>query len=405
MKNAVLSLLAIPLLCFSCNNSTSEDSTSVTPVVNEPASSITLNLVKIADNLTSPLNVIFLDDTKMLIGEQHGVISLFENGKLASTPFLDLRSKMVKIGASYEERGLLGLVLHPQFKTNNKFYVYYSAPSNASGSDHKSVLSEFISNGATADLKSERILLTVEEPESNHNGGCLKFGNDGFLYVSLGDGGGAGDKHGNTGNGQNLNTLLGKILRIDINKGNPYAVPSDNPLVGKNGKPEIWAYGFRNPWRFSFDSKTNLLFVADVGQNTWEEVDIVEKGGNYGWKIMEATHCFDPEKNCETSGLILPINEYKHDDGISITGGYVYNGSSIAGLTGKYVFADWSGPFYFLQKSGDKWQRGTIKIGNKPSEDLKILSFAEDNAGELYVLTNTAGSPERGKGAIYRFSK
>ena len=407
MKKSILSMLALAWFCCSCNSNgaTKGDSTATASATAEPVNSISLKLVKVADNLTSPLNAIFLADGKVLIGEQPGLIRMLENGKLASTPFLDLRSKMVKIGTSYEERGLLGLVLHPQYKTNNKFYVYYSAPSNASGSDHKSVLSEFTANGNTADLKSERIILTQEEPESNHNGGCLKFGKDGYLYIGLGDGGGAGDKHGDTGNGQNINTFLGKILRIDINKGAPYAVPADNPLVGKRGKPEIFAYGFRNPWRFSFDSKTNLLFVGDVGQNTWEEVDIVEKGGNYGWKIMEATHCFDPEKNCKTAGLKLPINEYKHGDGISITGGYVYNGNSISGLAGKYLFADWSGPIYFLQKSGDKWLRGNVKISNKPSDDLKILSFAEDASGELYVLTNTAGSPEKGKGAIYKFSK
>ncbi|MDB5121354.1 MAG: glucose dehydrogenase [Sphingobacteriales bacterium] len=413
MKKLIYSLLAIPLLCLSCSNRSSEDK-SASPDVNTDSSNtanngsaaaISLKLIKVADNITSPLNVVFPDDKTMLVGEQHGVISLFKDGQALAEPFLDLRSKMVKIGTSYEERGLLGLVLHPQFKSNNKFYVYYSAPSSATGSDHKSVLSEFVSNGTTADIKSERIILTVEEPESNHNGGCLKFGNDGYLYVGLGDGGGAGDKHGNTGNGQNLNTLLGKILRIDIDEGSTYTVPSDNPFVGKNAKPEIWAYGLRNPWRFSFDRKTNLLFAADVGQNTWEEIDIIEKGGNYGWKIMEATHCFDPEKNCNPSGLKLPINEYNHSEGISITGGYVYNGTSIPELSGKYLFADWTGPLFFLQKSADKWQRGNISISNKPSENLKVLSFAEDNAGELYVLTNTAGSPERGTGAIYKFAK
>lgn len=406
MKKSILGLLTLACFCINCSNGTAKnESTSSMSVRNNPANAIVLKLIKVADNLTSPLNAVFLPDGKILVGEQTGLIKLLENGKATSIPYLDLRSKMVKIGTSYEERGLLGLVLHPQFNINHKFYVYYSAPSNNSESDHKSVLSEFVANGNTADLKSERIILTQEEPESNHNGGCLKFGKDGYLYISLGDGGGAGDKHGSTGNGQNINTFLGKILRIDINKGAPYSVPSDNPLVGKKGKSEIFAYGFRNPWRFSFDSKTNLMFVADVGQNTWEEVDIVEKGGNYGWKIMEATHCFDPEKNCNPTGLKLPIIEYKHDDGISVTGGYVYNGNTIPAITGKYIFADWSGPLYFLEKLGNKWQRGAISIRNKPSNDLKILSFAEDTSGELYVLTNTAGSPERGKGAIYKFSK
>ena len=407
MKNLLLYIFISSMLLASCGNESSNNQNATSAEKDnkkQSSSTIKLNLIKVADNLTSPLNAVFLSDGKMLIGEQHGLIKLLEKGKVSAKPFLDLRSKMVEIGTNYEERGLLGIVLHPQFDTNHKFYVYYSAPTPASGSDHKSVISEFVSNGATADLKSERVILMVEEPESNHNGGCLAFGKDGYLYVGLGDGGGAGDKHGETGNGQNLNTLLGKVIRIDINKGKTYTVPSDNPFVGKNAKPEIWAYGFRNPWRLSFDRKTDLLFVADVGQNKWEEVNIVEKGGNYGWKIMEATHCFEPEKDCDTANLKLPITEYEHAEGISITGGFVYNGTGIPEIAGKYVFADWTGPLFYLQKTDDKWQRGKVEI-DKPSEDFKILSFAEDLAGEIYVLSNTAGSPERGKGAIYKISK
>ena len=399
-----LCLVAIPFFFLGCGNQNVGNKVKKPDTVSNPIASLSLKLEKIVDNITSPLVAVFPDSNTLFIAEQHGLVRIFRKGALNATPFLDLRSKMVKIGTNYDERGLLGLVLHPQFASNQKFYVYYSAPSKASGSDHKSVLSEFISSGAQADIKSERVIMTIEEPESNHNGGCLKFGNDGFLYVSVGDGGGAGDEHGSTGNGQNLNTLLGKILRININEGSTYTVPADNPFVGKSAKPEIWAYGLRNPWRFSFDSKTNKLFLADVGQNMWEEVNIIEKGGNYGWKIMEATHCFEPETNCKTADLKLPIAEYEHKEGISIAGGYVYNGKSIPELAGKYIFADWSGPFYFLQNSGDKWQRGNVSMADT-SSDLKILSFAEDNEGEIYVLANTASSPERGKGAIYKIVK
>ena len=404
MKKFLLCMVAISLCFLSCSHQNAESKVEEPGSSTKPMADLSLKLEKVVDNITSPLVAVFPENDKMLIAEQHGLIRLFQKGALSATPFLDLRSKMVTIGTNYEERGLLGLVLHPHFASNHKFYVYYSAPSKASGSDHKSVLSEFVSDGARADINSERVILTIEEPESNHNGGCLKFGNDGFLYVSVGDGGGAGDQHGSTGNGQNLNTLLGKILRINVNEGSTYTVPSDNPFVGKSAKPEIWAYGLRNPWRFSFDSKTNKLFLADVGQNTWEEVNIIEKGGNYGWKIMEATHCFEPEANCNTADLKLPIAEYKHNEGISITGGYVYNGTGIPELTGKYIFADWSGPFYFLQNTDDKWQRGKVSMANT-SSDLKILSFAEDKEGEIYVLTNTASSPERGKGAIYKIVK
>ncbi|MGB4774665.1 MAG: PQQ-dependent sugar dehydrogenase, partial [Daejeonella sp.] len=322
-------------------------------------------------------------------------------------PFLDIRSKLVKLSGRYDERGLLGMALHPQFKSNKKFYVYYSAPSDKNGSDHKSVISEFkaSANPDQADLNSERIILTIEQPESNHNGGDMHFGPDGFLYISLGDGGGSGDEHGTIGNGQNLNTLLGKILRIDINKGETYSIPADNPFVGKKANPEIWAYGLRNAWRFSFDRKTGQLFAADVGQNTYEEVNIIEKGGNYGWRIMEGNHCFNPQTNCKRDSLKLPINEYDHSTGVSITGGYVYNGKLLPNLVGKYIFADWTGLLFFLKKSGNSWVRDTISLSNKPSGDLRILSFAEDNTGELYILTNQEIGPKNTTGAVYKLIK
>ena len=274
--------------------------------------------------------------------------------------------------------------------------------------DHQSVVSEFTANvnPLRADIASERILLKIDQPESNHNGGEIKFGPDGFLYIGLGDGGGAGDRHGERGNGQNLNTHLGKILRIDVNTDKSYLIPQDNPFVeNKSAKPEIWAYGFRNPWRFSFDKKSGKLFVADVGQNQYEEVNIVERGGNYGWKIMEANHCFEPEKNCNMQGLKTPIFEYEHSEGISITGGYVYNGTEHSGLMGKYIFADWTGPMFFLEQSGDIWKKGNIELINKPSGDLKVLGFAEDKDGELYILTNREVGPKGKNGAIYKLIK
>jgi len=317
---------------------------------------------------------------------------------------LNLESKLVKLSGAYDERGLLGIALHPDYANNKKFYVYYSAPSTEKGLDHQSVIAEYkvSADPKLADAATERILLTIQQPESNHNGGDLKFGPDGYLYIGLGDGGGAGDRHGEKGNGQNLNTLLGKILRIDVNTDQNYGIPNDNPFVGKAAKPEIWAYGLRNPWRFSFDKNSGELFVADVGQNKFEEVNIIEKGGNYGWKIMEASHCFDPEENCKTDGLILPIAEYEHEEGISITGGFVYHGKELSGLTDKYIFADWTGPMFYLEKKGESWIRGTISLAAKPSGDLKILSFAQDNNAELYVLTNQEVGPKDTKGAIYK---
>jgi len=370
--------------------------------------SISVKFLKIADGLHSPVSAVFAPDGSMLIAEQTGQIRLIKDNSLVEKPICDMQKKLVKLSGAYDERGLLGIALHPNFAQNKKLYLYYSAPSDVKGSDHQSIISEFklINNSFQVDAASERVLMSVQQPESNHNGGELKFGPDGFLYIGLGDGGGAGDKHGTIGNGQDLTTFLGKILRIDVNTDAAYAIPQDNPFVSvKDAKPEIWAYGLRNPWRFSFDKNSAKLFVADVGQNKFEEVNIVEKGGNYGWKIMEASHCYDPEANCKTEGLKLPIHEYEHKDGISITGGYVYNGNALPMLKGKYIFADWTGPMFFLEQNEKSWQKGNIELLDKPSGDLKILAFAEDLKSELYVLTNQEVGPKGSSGAIYKIVK
>lgn len=318
-------------------------------------------------------------------------------------PFLDLKNKVVSLGMFYDERGLLGLAFHPDYKKNRKFYVYYSAPSAARESNHKSVIAEYKASVSNPDQAEQagRILLEFEQPEMNHNGGQLAFGPDGYLYIGSGDGGGADDEHGSIGNGQNLNTLLGKILRIDVNRESGYAIPRDNPFVGQKAKPEIWAYGLRNPWRFSFDSKTRRLFCADVGQNKYEEIDIIEKGKNYGWRIMEGNHCFNPSANCKTSGLVMPIDVYDHDKGKSVTGGFVYRGTRFPSWQGKYVYADWTGPFFVLSESNGKWIRSDLSVENKPDE-LRVLSFGEDHKGELYVLTSLDIRPLSKTGAVYR---
>lgn len=411
MKTILIILLALNILSSACSNShpvnNTDNGSSTDGIADTTNSKVSFKLEPLAEGFTSPIAAVFFDSGKALVCEQTGIVRLIENSKLSMAPYLDLRTKLVTLNSSYDERGLLGIALHPNFVSNYKFYVYYSAPSNVKGSDHKSIISEFTAsaNSKQANIASERIILTIEQPESNHNGGSLMFGKDGYLYIGLGDGGGAGDKHGTIGNGQNLNTLLGKILRIDINQGATYGIPKDNPFVGKTGKPEIWAYGLRNPWRFSFDRKTSQLFAGDVGQNQYEEVNIIEKGGNYGWKIMEATHCFDPPKNCKTEGLILPIDEYTHSTGYSVTGGYVYNGSSMPDIVGKYIFADWSGPLFSLHKTGNKWSRSNVTITNKPSDNLKILSFAEDTAGELYILTSNETGPINKNGVLYKLVK
>ena len=397
----------IILLLPSCKSNSVNKLTGEPPVTgNGELAAITVNTQQIADHVQAPVALAFPGNGDIWVAEQTGKIRLLSGGKLSHEPFLDITPKMVKVNSGYDERGLLGMVLHPNFNTNKKFFVFYSAPSSGSF-DHQGVLAEYhlLPNSDKADPNSERIILRVEEPESNHNGGCLQFGKDGYLYIALGDGGGAGDKHGDFGNGQKMDTWLGKILRVDVNTDNGYKVPSDNPFVNKtDAKPEIWAYGLRNPWRFSFDKASGQLFAGDVGQDAWEEVDVVEKGNNYGWRITEGKHCFNPASGCNLQGITMPIFDYSHQEGICIIGGYVYNGTQLLALKSKYLFADWTGPVFYLQKTGSGWQRGKITLQNYP-QNLRITGFGEDPAGEQYILTNPDNGPGGAKGGIYKLVK
>jgi glucose/arabinose dehydrogenase len=369
----------------------------------EEIRAISVGVQVVASGIQAPTAIVFPDNGQAWITEQSGKIRVIQQGKLLDEPLIDLKEKMVKLSRGYEERGLLGIVLHPEFKTNKKVYLYYDIPS-VQKSNHSGVLAEYTlaESGNKINVASERIILTIEESDGNHNGGCLQFGPDGYLYVSFGDGGGQGDEHGKIGNGQDMNTWHGKILRIDINTDSGYKVPKDNPFVGKTDvKPEIWAYGFRNPWRFSFDKVSGQLFAGDVGQSAWEEVDIVKKGGNYGWRLMEGTHCYNPDKGCNIKEMIAPIAEYHHSEGVSVTGGYVYNGSKNPQIKGKYIFADWTGKGYYLQQAGNKWARGKLSFTNI-ADNAKITAFGEDAAGELYVLTNIDTGPENKNGTVYK---
>ncbi len=366
----------------------------------------TISLQKIAEGITSPVAMANAADgsNRLFICEQHGLVRIIKNNQLLEHPFLDIKEKIIRQMNLYSERGLLGIAFHPKFKSNRKFYVYYSAKSIKSESNHKSVIAEYLAsstNSDQADKNSGRIILEVEQPESNHNGGQMAFGSDGFLYIGLGDGGGANDEHGKTGNGQNLNTLLGKIIRIDVNTSSAYKIPADNPFVGKPGLDEIWAYGLRNPWKFSFDKVTKRLFCADVGQNTWEEVDIIEKGKNYGWRVMEAGHCFNPEYNCNQRGLEMPIAEYNHSEGISITGGYVYRGAK-KDFYGKYIFADWREKLFMLTEQSNKsWKFETLSLPNLEG-NIYINSMGEDENGEIYLLTLKGIGPAKPQGVVYK---
>lgn len=373
----------------------------------EQAPPITLGAQPLVTGLQAPLDMAFAANGDVLVAEQMGKIRLVKNGKLADAPLLDIKSKLLPINESFDVRGILGFTINPRYASNRKVYVFYCAPTTTPKFDHKDVVAEYTlsSNSTPVDANSGRVIFSVDMPQSGNNGGCIRFGPDGYLYVSMGDGGGGGDKHGIIGNGQDKNTLLAKILRINVNSDSAYTIPKDNPFVGQSGvKPEIWAYGLRNAWRFSFDKATKQLFSSDVGEGALEEIDIIEKGANYGWRIAEGTNCFNPKLNCDFTGTVKPIAEYNHTSGICIIGGYVYNGKQLPDMKGKYFFGDWTGPIYYIQKTGDEWQRGKVTLKNYP-ENLKITSWGEDTAGEIYVITSPDTSPSNTKGTIYKIVK
>lgn len=319
---------------------------------------------------------------RLFVALQPGVVMAFVNdpGTAQATTFLDIRARVSDQG---NEEGLLGIAFDPHYAANGYFYLYYSA-----AEPRRSVLSRFLAppGSAAGDPSSERILLEIPQPFANHNGGQLAFGPDGYLYVGVGDGGSAGDP---LGNGQNKSTLLGTILRLDVGvvdgKGS-YGIPEDNPFLGSPGqaRPEIWAYGLRNPWRFSFDPETGALWAADVGQNRYEEVDLIEPGRNYGWNVTEGTSCFSPRTGCSREGLEEPVATYGRADGCSVTGGYVYRGSRLPSLYGAYVYGDYcSGRIWALRFDGG----AVIEHVELVDSALRISSFGVDGSDELYLLS------------------
>jgi glucose/arabinose dehydrogenase len=412
----------------------------------------------VAQGLTSPVTLTSPADGsgRLFVVDQVGLIRvLMPDGTLRPDPFLDVHSRMVALMPGFDERGLLGLAFHPQYAANGRFFVYYSAPLRAGGPagfNHTSHISEFRVSAADpnrADPASERILLQVDEPQFNHNGGTLLFGpDDGDLYISLGDGGGANDvglghvadwyADNGGGNGQDIQqNLLGSILRIDVDSGSPYGIPSDNPFAGTpgcaDGCDETWAYGFRNPYRMSFDSGGDQqLFVGDVGQNSWEEVNIVSAGGNYGWNVKEATHCFDAENPTQEPAtcpdvvgpghprtgdrLLDPIIEYPQarlgGPGVAVVGGHVYRGTTLPQFRGRYIFGDWSRSFgqpdgsLFVAKPRERglWEMSELGVATSPNGRLnaRLLGFGEDDARELYVLTTNNTGPTGSTGRVFK---
>ncbi len=346
--------------------------------------SFQLDLQRVASGFNMPLFLTHAGDGsgRMFIVEKGGRIQILRNGQKAATPFLDITA-IVNSAAS--ERGLLGLAFHPKYKDNGLFFVYY----NDSTGDLNIVRYKASSNPDVADPSAAKLILKITHRAfSNHNGGMLAFGPDGYLYVGIGDGGSGGDPNRN---GQNPKVLLAKLLRIDVDSGDPYGIPSDNPFSdGKQGRPEVWAYGLRNPWRFSFDRETSDLYIADVGQDAYEEIDVQKagtKGGlNYGWNIMEGLHCYPASANCSKEGLVLPVFEYDHSQGISVTGGYVYRGQKYPKLQGYYFFADYGSGRIWAMKADSS---GAYKTAEALASGQTISSFGEDEAGEVY-LTNLA---------------
>ncbi|MCS7222642.1 MAG: PQQ-dependent sugar dehydrogenase [Anaerolineae bacterium] len=324
------------------------------------------------------------DANRLFVVERVGRIQLIKRGQTQSQPFLDITDR---VGSTGSEQGLLSVAFPPDFAVSGVFYVNYTDRRGDTVIVRYRVLADDPNQG---DPTSEQILLQIDQPAENHNGGQLQFGPDGYLYIGMGDGGRAGDPWGNA---QNLNVLLGKLLRIDVSAPEAYAIPPDNPFIGQpEARPEIWALGLRNPWRFSFDRATGDLFIADVGQNKYEEVNFQPAeslgGENYGWDRMEGSHCFEPATGCDPSGLVLPIAEYDHSQGCSITGGYVYRGTRYPSLVGIYFFGDYcSGRIWGLRREPSGQWRMELLL----KSSVQISSFGEDAAGEIYVVGYSDG--------------
>jgi len=335
------------------------------------------DLTLVVDDLNNPILLTHTDSSAVFVVEKTGKVFSYSNSYQDKKLFLDLSSVITARGS---EQGLLSIAFHPNYSENGYLFVFYTAKN---GDNTLARLTIEPPGAQQTDLQSLEVLVAQEDPASNHNGGMLTFGKDGYLYLGIGDGGRGGDPWNNS---QNLETLLGKMLRIDVNQVTGYSIPEDNPFVDlPNVLPEIWAYGLRNPWRHSFDRKTGDLWIADVGQNKWEEIhwrSVDSEGGeNYGWRLMEGNHCFLPKKECDSGDLVKPIAEYSHKHGCSVTGGYVYRGDEIKELYGKYIFGDFcSGTIWTINKEQN------FELQELMKTDLSISSFGEDASGELYVL-------------------
>jgi glucose/arabinose dehydrogenase len=390
-------LLSCALIAASCTGSGDDEprfrdqQSPVSPVDddetagrNEPADRfrpgrVALELRPVAGGFQAPLHVTHAGDGsgRLYVAEQVGVIQTMVGGRVDATPWLDI-SDLTEPGG---EQGLLGLAFHPSFEDNRRFFVNYT------DTEGDTVVAEYRAGEERADPSSARVLMRIEQPYPNHNGGALEFGPDGYLYIATGDGGSAGDPEDRA---ENRDEVLGKLLRIDVDGGSPYEIPADNPFADGGGRREVWALGLRNPWRFSFDRVTGTLWIGDVGQGAREEINRVaarKDGLDYGWNEMEGTACFEPPVDCDEEDSIVPITEYTHEDGCSITGGYVYRGRRFPSLRGGYFFSDYcSGKVWAIDADGPARQRPVELLDTERA----ISSFGLDARGELYV-TDLAG--------------
>jgi glucose/arabinose dehydrogenase len=419
--------------------------------------SLPIGVQVVASGLTSPIQLVQPSgiSTRFVV-DQIGLIRMIAaDGTLLPQPFLDLRTSITPLNPNGDERGLLGLAFHPAFRNNGRFFVFYTSPPRAgapTGFNNTIVIAEFRADVPTSDDSvpvvipgSERTVLQVHHPQANHNGGTVAFGPDGYLYISIGDGGGRDDENplGHVpdwydfnagGNGQDITSnLLGNILRIDVDGGVPYAVPADNPFVGREGLDEIWAYGFRNPYRFAFDpGGSRALLVGDAGQELWEEVSTVTRGGNYGWNVKEGTHCFDAENptvvpaDCPTvdpttgEPLRNPVIEFanwkntalpaSYRLSLTVVGGHVYRGSTIPWLQGRYIFAGASTPaggpggrvFVATSMGSGLWPISELLVNGTGRLNRVVKGFGQDNAGEVYVMATVNAGPSGTTGTVFK---
>ena len=411
-----------------------------------PQGSVEIDLRLVATGLTAPVFLTHAGDAsaRLFVVDQAGQIRIIQNGQLLPTPFLDVTTLLPALNPGFDERGLLGLAFHPDYRNNGRFFIRYSAPRPGASPEpcfgtsrgcHKEILAEYHVSAADPNIADPAgvVLIEIPKPEFNHNSGQIMFGPDGMLYMSMGDGGGAHDglaspilPHGPIGNGQNKDALMGKLLRIDVDAppapGLPYAIPADNPFAGATpGRDEIFAYGLRNPYRFSFDPADGRLFLADVGQALFEEVNVIQKGGNYGWVLREGFSCFDPfnpstpPATCPTTGLggeplLDPVAAYDHSDGIAIVGGFVSRAASNPALEGLYIFSDWSrtfspadGRLFYIDADGALGDIFEFDLGDgTASIGQYVVGIGRDEAGETYALMTRSLAPIGSTGRVYR---